>query len=375
MTGKELDYIQQAIISHKLSGNGKFTTLCHEQLKKTFQCQKALLTGSCTTALEMAAILIDIQPGDEIIMPSFTFVSTANAFVLRGAVPVFVDIRADTLNLDESKITAAITDRTKAIVAVHYAGVGCDMESIMQIAQQYNLYVIEDAAQAIMANYKDKPLGSFGHLAAVSFHDTKNIISGEGGALLINAPEFVERAEIIWEKGTNRSRFLRGQVDKYTWVDVGSSYLPSEITAAFLAAQLEHAMEITRYRKAIWENYYNELAIFSKTVNIQLPTIPDDCNHNAHLFYLKLANSEARNYFIELMKKKNIQCVFHYVPLHSSEAGLRYGKTVGSLPHTNTTAETLVRLPLWIGIEEQQARIIETVKASLELTATHEELM
>jgi dTDP-4-amino-4,6-dideoxygalactose transaminase len=353
-TGKEIEYLQQAIANTKLSGNGQFTQKCQAWLESQIGCQKALLTHSCTAALEMAALLADIQPGDEIIMPSYTFVSTANAFVLRGGVPVFVDIRPDTLNLDETKIEQAITNKTKAIVAVHYAGVGCEMNLIMDLAQQYNLLVIEDAAQGMVSYYKNRPLGSIGHLAAVSFHDTKNIISGEGGALLINDPKLIERAEIIWEKGTNRSQFFRGEIDKYTWVDVGSSYLPSEIIAAFLWAQLEVAETITQKRLNIWD-YYD--LVFKKLENqgvLRCPIIPQECIHNGHIYYLILEDLGTRTNLIKYLKKEGIGAVFHYVPLHDSPAGKKFGRVAGEMTVTNDLADRLLRLPMFAGIKDRQ---------------------
>ena len=363
MTGKELGYIAQAHANLHLAGDGEFTKKCHAWLEKRTGSHKALLTHSCTAALEMAAILADIQPGDEVIMPSFTFVSTANAFVLRGGVPVFVDIRPDTLNIDETKIEAAITPRTKAIVPVHYAGVGCEMDAIMGIAERHNLVVIEDAAQGIMSSYKGRPLGSMGHLAALSFHETKNIISGEGGALLINEPRFVERAEVIREKGTNRSQFFRGQVDKYTWMDVGSSYLPSELIAAFLWAQMEDADEITRQRLTIWRTYHEAFAQINSDERARCPIVPDDCQHNAHMYYLLLPDLDSRSKFIAVLNTFNINTVFHYVPLHSSPGGIKFGRTHGEMTVTNSISERLVRLPLWVGLPEViQNEVIKTIK-------------
>jgi dTDP-4-amino-4,6-dideoxygalactose transaminase len=308
----------------------------------------------------MAAILVDIKPGDEVIMPSYTFVTTANAFVLRGAVPVFVDIREDTLNIDESKIEQAITDKTVAIVAVHYAGVGCEMYRIMEIANRHNLLVIEDAAQGILATYRGKPLGTFGHMGTFSFHETKNITSGEGGALLINNERFVERAEIIREKGTNRSQFFRGQVDKYTWVDIGSSFLPGELTAAFLFAQLEEAHEITRHRLEIWNRYHISFAIPEARGELRRPIVPSHCQHNAHMYYLLLQDVEHRDTFIEKMRQNDIDTVFHYVPLHSSPAGEKYGRTSGDMAVTDSVSSRLVRLPLWIDMTEDEIdRVIQ----------------
>ncbi|WP_295543122.1 dTDP-4-amino-4,6-dideoxygalactose transaminase [uncultured Thiohalocapsa sp.] len=359
MTGKELHYISLAHAQSQMAGDGSFTKQCQGWLEQRTGCRKALLTHSCTAALEMAAILADIQPGDEVIMPSYTFVSTANAFVLRGAVPVFVDIRPDTLNLDERLIEAAITPRTRAIVPVHYGGVGCDMDAIMAIAERHGLLVIEDAAQAIMATQGGQPLGAIGHLGTLSFHETKNIISGEGGALLINDPALAERAEIIREKGTNRSQFFRGQVDKYTWVDIGSSYLPGEIIAAFLWAQMEEAEAITARRLALWERYHAAFEPLERAGRVRRPVIPDGCGHNAHLYYLLLRDLGDRMAFIQAMKAEDIHCVFHYVPLHSAPAGQRVGRAVDGLPVTTDLADRLVRLPLWLGLEEEQERVIE----------------
>lgn len=361
MTGKELWYIAQAHANGHLAGDGSFTKKCQTWLETRTGARKALLTHSCTAALEMAAILADLQPGDEVIMPSFTFVSTANAFVLRGAIPVFVDIRPDTLNLDETKIEAAITERTKTIVPVHYAGVGCDMDTIMEIAHRYNLLVIEDAAQGIMSTYKNRPLGSIGHLGTLSFHETKNIISGEGGALLINDSELIQRAEIIREKGTNRSQFFRGQVDKYTWVDIGSSYLPGELIAAFLWAQMEEADAITQRRLTLWNGYHQKLESLEKAGKLRRPVIPEECAHNAHMYYLLLPDLKSRTTFIADLKERGINAVFHYVPLHSAPAGQRFGRVPGAMTHTENLAERLVRLPLWLGLEEQQTTVIECI--------------
>lgn len=348
MTGKELVYIAQAHINGHLSGDGCFTEKCEAWLEVRTGATKAFLTHSCTAALEMAAILIDIQDGDEVIMPSYTFVSSANAFVLRGAVPVFVDIRPDTLNIDESKIESAITPRTKAIVPVHYAGVSCEMDTIMDIARRHGLLVIEDAAQGIMSTYKGRPLGSIGHMSAYSFHETKNIISGEGGALLVNDKRFAERAEIIREKGTNRSQFFRGQVDKYTWVDVGSSYLPGEVIAAFLWAQMEEAAVITKRRLEVWESYHKVLGTLESDGILRRPIVPLYCEQNAHMYYILLRSLEKRSEFIAKLKEKGIHAVFHYVPLHNSPAGLKYGRVSGEMTNTEELADRLVRLPLWI---------------------------
>ena len=359
MTGKELSYITEAHQNMMLAGDGPFTRRCHAWLEQTTGCSMALLTHSCTAALEMAAILADIQPGDEVIMPSYTFVSTANAFGLRGGVPVFVDIRPDTLNIDETLIEAAITPRTKAIVPVHYAGVACEMDTIMAIAERHHLVVIEDAAQGVRASYRGRPLGSIGHLGCYSFHETKNIISGEGGALLINDPALAERAEMIREKGTNRSKFFRGQVDKYTWVDLGSSYLPGEIIAAFLWAQMEEADSITARRLAIWKRYHTAFESLEENGRVRRPVIPDDCGHNAHMYYLLLRDLDDRTQFIDAVKAQGVNCVFHYVPLHNSPYGQKVARTHGDLAVTEALADRLVRLPLWVGLEEQQGRVVD----------------
>ncbi|MFC1827635.1 dTDP-4-amino-4,6-dideoxygalactose transaminase [Thermodesulfobacteriota bacterium] len=364
MTGKELLYICQAHANGHLAGDGEFTRKCHAWLESHIGCKKALLTHSCTAALEMAAILIDIAPGDEVIMPSYTFVSTTNAFVLRGAVPVFVDIRPDTLNIDETKIEEAITAKTKAIVVVHYGGVGCEMDTIMEIAKEHKILVIEDAAHGIMASYKGRQLGSIGHLGALSFHETKNIISGEGGALLINDARFVDRAEIIREKGTNRSQFFRGEVDKYTWVDIGSSYLPSELIAAFLWAQVENAEIITKRRLQIWDRYHQSLKTLEEQGKVRRPIVPPECKHNAHLYYLLLRDLEKRDSFIANLKKKGIGVVFHYVPLDSSPMGKKYGRVCGKLTNTHILSNNLVRLPLWLGLEDRLEEVIRHVIAA-----------
>ncbi len=365
MTGNELELIREAHAKGHLSGDGDFTKRCHAWLEEHTGCSKALLTHSCTAALEMAALLLDLAPGDEVIMPSFTFVSTANAFVLRGAVPVFVDIRSDTLNIDENLIEAAITPRTKAICVVHYAGVGCEMDRIMAIARQHDLAVVEDAAQGILSTYKGRPLGSIGELGTLSFHETKNVISGEGGALLINDTRYAERAEILREKGTNRSKFFRGQVDKYTWVDVGSSYLPGEITAAFLAAQLEEAQSITRRRLALWEQYHSWAEGHEQTGTIRRPFIPDECKHNAHMYYLLMPSLEARTQFIATLRNAGIHAVFHYIPLHSSPAGKQCCRSVGTMNVTDDVSKRLVRMPLWVGLEEHMPHVLEVVDAAL----------
>jgi len=360
MSGQETTYMLEAHANGQLAGNGPFTSHCQAWLEMKVGCEEALLTHSCTAALDMAALLLDLKAGDEVIMPSYTFVSTANAFVLRGAVPVFVDIRQDTLNIDETLIEAAITERTRAICVVHYAGVACEMDSIMAIAARYNLFVIEDAAQGLMSDYHGQPLGSIGHLAAFSFHETKNIISGEGGALLINDARFAERAEILWEKGTNRSSFFRGEVDKYTWVDIGSSFLPGELIAAFLWAQLEQADEITRRRLGIWDVYHKAFAPAEAAGHVRLPRIPEGCGHNAHMYYLLFPRAAQRSAFIAALKDEGIHTVFHYVPLHLSPAGQRFGRISGSLDVTESLADRLVRLPFWVGLEAQQERVIET---------------
>jgi dTDP-4-amino-4,6-dideoxygalactose transaminase len=366
MTGKELYYIAEAKFLNKLAGDGPFTRRCHQWLEQYTTSEKVLLTHSCTAALEMSALLLNIQPGDEIIMPSYTFVSTANAFVLRGGIPVFVDIREDTLNLDERLIEAAITPRTKAIVPVHYAGVACEMDTIMEIARRHGLHVVEDAAQGVMSSYKGRALGSIGDLGAYSFHETKNVISGEGGALLVNDPALSLRAEVIREKGTDRSRFFRGEVDKYTWQEVGSSYLPGELTAAFLWAQLEEAQSITQNRLDSWDRYHQMLEGLESTGAIRRPIIPADCIHNAHMYYVLLAPGIDRQRTLEKLKHDNIYPVFHYVPLHSSPAGLRYGRQHGAMTNTDTLSECLIRLPLWVGLTgEQQAGIVDSLQRAV----------
>jgi dTDP-4-amino-4,6-dideoxygalactose transaminase len=360
VVGRELSYVSQAQANGHLSGDGPFTRRCHAWLERHAGGGKALLTHSCTAALEMAAILAGIEPGDEVILPSYTFVSTANAFVLRGAVPVFVDVRADTLNLDESLIEGAITSRTRAVAPVHYAGVGCEMDVILEIAGRHGLLIIEDAAQGIMSSYRSRPLGSLGHLGAFSFHETKNVISGEGGALLVNDRGMAARAEIIREKGTNRSQFFRGQVDKYTWVDVGSSFLPGEMVAAYLAAQLEEANAITASRLALWDRYHDAFEALEREGKLRRPVVPEDCKHNAHMYYLLLPDLGERTAFIEHMREREIQCVFHYVPLHSSPYGRQVGRASGAMPVTTDVTDRLVRLPLWVGLEEHLERVIET---------------
>jgi len=366
MTGKELFYIAEAHFNGMLAGDGPFTKKCHQWLEERTGTKKALLTHSCTAALEMAAILADIQPGDEVIMPSYTFVSTANAFVLRGGIPVFVDIRADTLNINENLIEAVITPKTKAIVPVHYAGVACEMDTIMDIAQRYGLLVIEDAAQGVMSTYKGRALGSIGHMGCYSFHETKNIISGEGGALLVNDERFIERAEIIREKGTNRGQFFRGQVDKYTWCDVGSSYLPGELIAAFLWAQMEEAESITEKRIATWTYYHHAFDGLVKQGYIKQPVIPEGCKHNAHMYYLLLSEGIDRNALLNDLQEKGVNAVFHYVPLHSSSAGEKFGNVKGELVSTDMLSERIIRLPLWVGLStEQQDHVLAVINSSL----------
>jgi dTDP-4-amino-4,6-dideoxygalactose transaminase len=355
--GPELDYIADAVARGHLSGDGHYTKLCHQWLEQQLGAKRALLTHSCTAALEMAAILCDIQPGDEVIMPSYTFVSTANAFVLRGGVPVFVDIRPDTLNLDETLIEAAITPKTRAIVPVHYAGVTCEMDAIMAIARRHNLLVVEDAAQAVLAEYKGRRPGAIGDLGCLSFHETKNVISGEGGALLINNPELIERAEIIREKGTNRSKFFRGEVDKYTWVDIGSSFLPSELIGAFLWAQLQHAADIIERRRQLCDIYRTSLQDLADVGLLQLPQPEPECvSGNGHMFYLFTRSTAERSALLAYLKAANVHAVFHYVPLHASPAGLKYGRASGTLPVTEDLADRLVRLPLFFNLDDAAAR-------------------
>ncbi len=364
-TGNESHHVLTAIESDKISGDGHYTQLCHDWFTRKLSTKRVLMTPSCTQALEMAAILIDIQPGDEVIMPSYTFVSTANAFVLRGAKIVFVDIRPDTMNIDEKLIENAITSKTKAIVAVHYAGVACEMETITDIAKRYGLFVIEDAAQAMMSAYKGKPLGSIGHFAAYSFHETKNYSSGgEGGLLIINDSTFSQRAEVIREKGTNRSQFFRGQVDKYTWVDIGSSYLPSELQSAYLWGQLEKADEINSDRLNTWEHYFVGLRALQESGLIELPSIPHGCEHNGHMFYIKVADLSIRTALLEHLKKQQILAVFHYIPLHSSPAGLKFGRFNGLDRYTTTESERLLRLPFWYGMKEDERESV--IRAILE---------
>ena len=362
-TGKEYEYIRQAVENRRICGDGEFNKKCSRWLKEKTASKKTFMTTSCTHALEMAAILCDIQPGDEVIMPSFTFVSTADAFVMRGARIVFVDIRPDTMNIDETKIEAAITPQTKVIVPVHYAGVGCEMDTIMEIAHRHHLQVVEDAAQGMMATYKGKALGSIGDFGCYSFHETKNYSMGEGGALLLQREEDIEKAEIIREKGTDRSKFFRGQVDKYTWVEAGSSYLPSELNAAYLWAQLEKADEINQYRLRLWNVYNQAFQDLREKGCIELPYIPKECEHNAHMYYIKVKDLRERTELIEYLKEKGVCAVFHYVPLHSSPAGQRFGRFDGEDEYTTRESDRLIRLPMFLGLsEEQQEVVIEAVK-------------
>lgn len=356
--GTELQYIKEAIESHKICGDGAFTKKCNAWLEERFGAQKVLLTTSGTTALDMAALLCELKEGDEVILPSYTFSSTATSAVLGGARLVFVDIRPDTMNIDEKKIEEAITERTRAIIAMHYAGVACEMDTIMEIARKYNLVVIEDAAQGVMSTYKGRALGTIGDFGCYSFHETKNYSMGEGGALVINNPEYNERAEILREKGTNRSKFFRGQVDKYTWVDFGDSYLPSELNAAYLWAQLCAADEINENRMASWNQYYQELKGLEESGRIELPVIPEGCVHNAHMFYIKCRDLEERTSFISYMKEEGILTVFHYIPLHSAPAGLKYGRFSGKDLYTTKESERLVRLPMYYGLEQEKIEFI-----------------
>ena len=367
MTGKELFYIEKAYADGHLAGDGQFTRECSKWLELTLGCKRALLTHSCTAALEMAAILTSVGPGDEIIMPSYTFVSTANAFVLRGAKPVFVDIRPDTLNIDEQLIESAITERTRAIVVVHYAGVACEMDTIMAIAKKHRLIVIEDAAQAILSTYKGRYLGTIGHIGCLSFHETKNIISGEGGALLVNDEAYIARAEIIREKGTDRSRFLRGQVDKYTWRDIGSSYLPGEYTAAFLWAQLQESGSIISRRKAIWSRYAERLSSDSSKAYFRCPDVEQVTGHNGHIFHIVVKSEDMRNHVIHFMKSHGILTPFHYVPLHSSPAGNIYCRVGSAMTNTNVLPYCLIRLPLWVEMSiSEQDDVIRLLKLACE---------
>ena len=363
MVGDEIDFIKDAIDTRKICGDGKYTKMCNEWFKKKTGATGVLLTTSCTHATELAALLCEINPEDEIIMPSYTFVSTADAFVLRGAKVVFVDIRPDTMNIDENLIESAITEKTKAIVPVHYAGVSCEMDRIMEIAKEYNLYVIEDAAQGVMSEYKGKALGTIGDVGCYSFHETKNYSMGEGGAILLKDKDKMELAEIIREKGTNRSKFFRGQIDKYTWVEAGSSYLPSELNAAYLWAQLLKADEIYHNRMAIWNRYYEELKELKEAGYIELPIVPEECKHNAHMFYIKAKDMEERTKLISFLKANEVMAVFHYIPLHSAPAGQRYGEFRGEDRYTTKESEKLIRLPLYYGLtEDDQSKVIELVK-------------
>ena len=367
--GNEMRYMKEAINNHKICGDGIFTKKCNQWMEDRFETEKALLTTSCTHALEMSALLLNIRPGDEVIMPSYTFVSTADAFVLRGAKVIFVDIRPDTMNIDENLIDSAITEKTKAIVPVHYAGVACEMDTIMKIARDKGIYVVEDAAQGVMSEYKGKSLGTIGDFGCYSFHETKNYSMGEGGALLIKDKRFIEKAEIIREKGTNRSQFFRGQIDKYTWVEAGSSYLPSDLNAAYLFAQLEKADEINENRRKIWDFYNDGLSELKSEGYIELPFIPKECKHNAHMFYIKAKNLEERSRLISFLKIKGIMAAFHYVPLHSAAAGEKYGEFYGDDVYTTKESERLLRLPMYYNMsrkdqEEVICRIQEFYKAN-----------
>jgi dTDP-4-amino-4,6-dideoxygalactose transaminase len=365
-TGREFDYIREAIARAHLAGDGMFSRRCQTWLEQQVGSAKALLTHSCTAALEMAALLADLAPGDEVIMPSFTFVSTANAFALRGAVPVFVDIRRDTLNIDEHAIDEAITPNTRAIVPVHYAGVPCEMDAILSIARARGLMVVEDAAQALGSTYKGRPAGRFGELAATSFHETKNLMSGEGGALLINAADLAARAEVVHDKGTNRSRFLRGEIDKYTWVDLGSSYVPSELTAAFLWAQMEHASAIAERRMQIWNWYYARFADLEQAGRLCRPFVPSHCRHNAHMFYAIVPDAETRDRLLSTLNEQGVNAVFHYVPLHSSAAGRTFGRAHGDLACTDQVSARLIRFPMWIGMQAADVdRVVDLTTRAL----------
>lgn len=357
-TGNEIIYMKEAIDNHKICGDGPFTKKCDEWMENRFKAKKVLLTTSGSTALDMAALLCGLKPGDEVILPSFTFSSTANSFVLAGATLVFVDIRPDTMNIDETKIEAAITDKTKVICPVHYAGVACEMDTIMDIAQRHNLMVVEDAAQGVMSTYKGKALGTIGDFGCFSFHETKNYSMGEGGAILINNPEYIEKAEVLREKGTNRAQFFRGQVAKYNWVDFGDSYLQSDLNAAFLWAQLEMADEINQNRLTTWNTYYQAFKTLEDKRIVELPTIPVECEHNAHMFYLKTKDLKTRQEYINFMKQNDILCVFHYVPLHSAPAGMKFGRFVGKDEHTTPDSNRLVRLPMYYNINEYDLKKI-----------------
>lgn len=353
-----LGYVNDVVFTRNIAGDGKYTRLCSEWMEERFKAEKVLMTTSCTSALEMTAILLNIKPGDEVIMPSYTFVSTANAFVVRGGKIVFVDIRPDTMNIDENKIEAAITEKTKAIIVVHYAGVGCEMDKIMQIAKKYGISVVEDAAQGVMSTYKGKSLGTIGDFGCYSFHETKNYTMGEGGALVINNPKYLERAEIIREKGTNRTKFFRGEIDKYSWVDIGSSYLPSEFNVSYLYGQLLYADKINNERLESWDYYNKKLKDLEDCGKIEMATIPDNCTHNAHMFYIKFRSLDERTDFINYMRSKQVNCVFHYVPLHTAEGGRKYGVFNGEDKYTTVESERLVRLPMFYGLTMQEKEYI-----------------
>lgn len=362
--GTEIEYVKKAIESHKICGDGEFTKSCNKWLEERFKANKVLLTTSGSTALDMAALLCDLNPGDEVILPSFTFSSTANSFAIYGAKLVFVDIRKDTMNIDETKIEAAITDKTRVIVPVHYAGVACEMDTIMDIAKRHKLLVVEDAAQGVMSTYKGKALGTIGDFGCFSFHETKNYSMGEGGAIIINNPEYTERAEILREKGTNRSKFFRGQVDKYTWVDIGDSFLPSELNAAYLWGQLEKADEINENRLSVWNRYDEAFKELEEKGFVERPFIPEGCAHNAHMYYLKCKNLEERTAFISHMKENGVLCVFHYIPLHSAPAGLKFGYFAGEDEFTTKESDRLVRLPMYYGMSDEDVnKVIETAKS------------
>lgn len=361
IVGKEMEYVAQSVTNGHISGDGPFTRRCHDLLERELDVRKALLTTSCTHALEMAAILLDIRPGDEVIAPSFTFVSSVNAFVLRGARPIFVDIRPDTLNIDETKLEALITSKTRAIVVVHYAGVACEMDAIMEIANRHQITVIEDNAHGLFGKYKDRYLGTFGDFATLSFHETKNFSCGEGGALLINSPNFIERAEIIREKGTDRSKFFRGQVDKYTWVDIGSSFLPSDALAAFLLAQLEEREKIQRCRRTIWRTYFDQLSSWAGDHGVRMPIIPDSCGQSYHMFYLLMNSLDRRQFLIHRMREQGILSVFHYLPLHLSPMGRTFGGKPGDCPITEDVSDRLLRLPFYVDLNrDEQQSVIDT---------------
>jgi dTDP-4-amino-4,6-dideoxygalactose transaminase len=364
VTGRELDYMREALASGHISGDGSFTARCHGLLAELTGAHRAFLTTSCTHALEIAMLLLDLQPGDQVICPSFTFVSTANAIALRGATPVFVDVRPDTLNLDERLLAAAVTPRTRAIMVVHYAGVGCEMDAILEVAERHGLMVVEDNAHGLFGHYKGRKLGSFGAVSALSFHETKNVTCGEGGAIVVNDARYVDRVEILREKGTNRTRFFRGQVDKYTWVDVGSSYLPSDLLAAYLFAQLESVERIQARRQELWSRYAGDLADWAATSGVRLPVVPDHCAHPAHIFYLLFASLEARTAFIAHLRAQNVLALFHYQPLHLSAMGRRFGGRPGQCPVTERVADRLVRLPLFFQMtDEEQSAVVDAARS------------